>query len=195
MRVTILDYGAGNLHSLAKALSAAGGDVVVESEPRRALDTSVLVLPGVGAYPAAASRLASNREALRSAIVAGLPTLGICLGMQLLFDSSEEGPGRGLGVIPGVVERIRAARVPHMGWNRVTGAGDTGSVIESAYFANSYVCRPVDERVVAAWSDQDGHRFPAVVRAGATLGVQYHPEKSSRDGVGMFKRFFNEVFT
>ncbi|HEY9229042.1 MAG TPA: imidazole glycerol phosphate synthase subunit HisH [Gemmatimonadaceae bacterium] len=193
MRVTILDYGAGNLHSLAKALSAAGGDVSVEREPLRALDTDVLVLPGVGAFSAAASHIANDRETLRRAIAAGLPTLGICLGMQLLFDSSEEGPGRGLGVMPGVVERIRAIRVPHMGWNRVSAVAGAEQALESAYFANSFVCRPMNESIVAAWSEQDGDRFPAAVRAGATLGVQYHPEKSSRAGIGMLECFLNEV--
>lgn len=188
MRVTLIDYGAGNLHSLAKAVSVAGGDVVIEENPRRALDTDVLVLPGVGAFTAAAAHLAADRDALRDAISSGLPTLGICLGMQLLFESSEEGPGAGLGVIAGTVTRIRARRVPHMGWNDVTG-----SEIETAYFANSYVCRPVDESCVVSWATQDDDRFPAAVRVGKTLGVQYHPEKSSRAGIRVIERFLAEV--
>ena len=97
MRITILDYGAGNLHSLAKALAAPGMTVRIEDDPAHALDGDALVLPGVGAFQAAAARLAPARAAVRAAGCAGLPTLGICLGMQLLLDASEEGPGEGLG--------------------------------------------------------------------------------------------------
>ena len=108
MRVTIFDYGAGNLHSLAKAIETAEVEVRIEEDPTLASDTDALVLPGVGAFGAASGRLASGREAMRKAIVGGLPTLGICLGMQLLFDGSEEGAGAGLGVIPGRVSRLEA---------------------------------------------------------------------------------------
>lgn len=195
MRVTILDYGAGNLHSLEKALTASGASVAIERDPRRALATDVLVLPGVGAFSTAAEYFAADREDVRDAIANGLPTLGICLGMQLLFDSSDEGPGRGLGVIRGTVVRIRAARVPHIGWNsvRAVPTENTTSPIETAYFANSYVCRPVDESVVVAWSSQDTDEFPAAVRIGKTLGLQYHPEKSSRPGLRVIERFLAEV--
>ena len=192
MRVTILDYGAGNLHSLEKALTAAGAAVAIERDPRRALATDVLVLPGVGAFSTAAKHFATDRDCLREAITDGLPTLGICLGMQLLFDSSDEGPGRGLGVIRGTVVKIRATRVPHIGWNSVRPV-KTASLIETAYFANSYVCRPADESVVTAWSSQDDDEFPAAVRVGRTLGVQYHPEKSSRPGLRVIEQFLAEV--
>ena len=195
MRVTILDYGAGNLHSLEKALSCAGATVAIEADPRLAAATDVLVLPGVGAFSTAAEHFAADREYLHSAITDGLPTLGICLGMQLLFDSSDEGPGRGLGVIPGSVEKIRASRIPHIGWNSVSPVSSRRATapIETAYFANSYVCRPVDESVVIAWTAQDADEFPAAVRVGNTLGLQYHPEKSSRPGVGVIKQFLTEV--
>ena len=191
MRVTILDYGAGNLHSLSKALAAAGGDVVIETDPARALATDALVLPGVGAFTSATTQLAPHRSAVRDAIVGGLPTLGICLGMQLLFDESDEGPGLGLGVIAGTVVKVRAARVPHMGWNTV----ESGNGSQSAYFAHSFVCRPRDEQAVVAWTTHDTDRFPAAVRVGATLGVQYHPEKSSRLGLRVLERFLMEAAT
>ena len=122
MKVTIFDYGAGNLHSLAKALERDGCAVTVETDPVRATDTDVLVLPGVGAFGSATDRLAPGRDAMRDAVLAGLPTIGICLGMQLLFDASEEGDGRGLGVIGGRVTRLRALRVPQIGWNDVEPA-------------------------------------------------------------------------
>lgn len=193
MRVTIFDYGAGNLHSLAKALERAGEVVSVESDALRALDTDVLVLPGVGAFGAAVDRLGDGRIAMRDAIRGGLPTIGICLGMQLLFDGSDEGNGVGLGVIAGRVTRLDAQRVPQIGWNEVVDAGRdpvfAAAPLAVAYYANSFVCRPDDERVVTAWTTHEGDRFAAAVRAGSAVGVQFHPEKSSADGV----RFLHAV--
>jgi glutamine amidotransferase len=187
MRVTVFDYGAGNLHSLAKALAGEGMEVLVETDPVRATDTDLLVLPGVGAFGAAAARLAPGRTAMRDAILGGLPVIGICLGMQLLFDVSEEGPGAGLGVVAGYVSRLRANRVPHIGWNGVepsTAGTRSGTLPPSmVYYANSFVCRPADESVVAAWTTHETDRFPAMVRMGSAVGVQLHPEKSSAAGV------------
>ena len=184
--ITIFDYGAGNLHSLAKVLAFDGAEVRLESSPEAAVATDVLVLPGVGAFSNAAERLAPGRDAMRDAILAGLPTLGICLGMQLLFDQSEEGGGTGLGVIPGTVRRLSARRVPQIGWNEVTpvSTGRTGATMpRMAYFANSYVCVPRDERVVTAWTTHEGDRFASAVATANTVGVQFHPEKSSEGGV------------
>ncbi|MGZ3479197.1 MAG: glutamine amidotransferase-related protein [Myxococcaceae bacterium] len=114
MRVSVLDTRVGNVHSLLKALAAAGGEPRLESRPEACLAAPMLVLPGVGAYPAASTLLAEAREAVRERLLGGAPGLGICLGMQLLLDESEEGPGAGLGVIPGRVVRLEAPRVPHM---------------------------------------------------------------------------------
>ena len=186
MRVTVFDYGAGNLHSLLKALAAPGRQVVVESDPALATDTDLLVLPGVGAFPQAAARLEPTRRRVRDALLDGLPCLGICLGMQLLFERSEEGAGDGLGVIPGEVTRLRARRVPHIGWNGVAGDSEPlleASGLELAWFANGYACRPEHPASVSAWVSHEGDRFPAIVRASRTLGVQFHPEKSSAPGV------------
>ena len=192
-RVTLFDYGAGNLHSLGKALEAAGASVRVESDPARAVeDTDALVLPGVGAFQAAAARLAPGLGAVRDALGRGLPALGVCLGMQLLFDASDEGPGEGLGVIPGRVTRLEAARVPQIGWNAIEDAHDplfTASHLDVAYYANSFVCRPDDEAPVTAWSEHGGDRFPASVRQGHVVGVQFHPEKSSSAGLAFVRAF------
>ena len=196
MRVTIFDYGAGNLHSLAKAIESAGVTVSLETDPGAAVDTDALVLPGVGAFGAAAARLAAGRDAMRSALADGLPCLGICLGMQLLFDRSDEGDGQGLGVIPGAVTRIDARRVPHIGWNALDEANDplfARAPLSIAYFANSYVCRPESSAVVTAWTTHETDRFPAAVRQGRTVGVQFHPEKSSGAGVQLIHAFLDEV--
>jgi glutamine amidotransferase len=196
MKVCVFDYGAGNLHSLVKALEGAGAAVTVETDPVRAASAAALVLPGVGAFASAAERLAPGREAVRAAIERGVPTLGICLGMQLLLDGSEEGPGAGLGVVPGTVTKLRAERVPQIGWNAVDDVRDplfARSSLGVAYYANSFVCRPADARAVTAWSTHEGDRFPAAVRAGRAVGVQFHPEKSSREGLAFVRAWVEEV--
>lgn len=198
MRVSVFDYGAGNLHSLVRALEAHGADVRLVEDARAALDADALVLPGVGAFDTAAGRLAPARDAVRAALADGLPCLGVCLGMQLLFASSEEGGGAGLGLIPGRVTRLTAQRVPHMGWNDVQwqDAGDplrAASRLTLGYFANGYACRPSDPSVVGAWCEHQGDRFPALVRSARTLGVQFHPEKSGREGVALVGAFLAGV--
>jgi glutamine amidotransferase len=192
MRVSVFDYGAGNLHSLAKVLDVPGVELVIEPDPVRAVDADLLVLPGVGAFGAAAERLAPGRNVMREAIGGGLPVVGICLGMQLMFEASEEGAGAGLGIMAGRVERLRAVRVPHIGWNSVEPASATSGsapLPPTVYYANSFVCRPSDESVVSAWTTHETDRFPAIVRAGSAVGVQFHPEKSSAPGV----RFLREL--
>jgi imidazole glycerol-phosphate synthase subunit HisH len=196
MRVTIFDYGAGNLHSLAKAIGGSGADIRFETDPRAAVSTDVLILPGVGAFGAAAARLARGRDVMRNALHAGLPCLGICLGMQLLFDRSEEGEGCGLGFISGVVTRIEARRSPHIGWNSLDEPEDTlftAAPLPVAYFANGYVCRPASAETVIAWTTHETDRFAAAVRRGNTVGVQFHPEKSSDAGVRFVHAFLEEV--
>lgn len=202
-RVTLFDYGAGNLHSLAKALERAGAAVHVEADPARAVEgTDALVLPGVGAFAAAAERLAPGRDAMRAALANGLPALGICLGMQLLFDASDEGEGAGLGIVPGRVTRLEARRVPQIGWNGIAPADPSrpdpllaASALDVAYYANSYVCRPTPDAAsrVIAWSEHEGDRFAAAVRAGNTVGVQFHPEKSSDAGVALVAAFVSSL--
>jgi glutamine amidotransferase len=196
MRATIFDYGAGNLHSLAKALESAGARVSIEPDPAHALQTDLLVLPGVGAFAAAAERIAPARESMRAALQGGLPCLGVCLGMQLLFDASEEGPGLGLGLIAGRVTKIRARRVPQIGWNTLEDANDPlfeQAPLAVAYFANGYACRPDDQTCVIARCTHESDRFPAAVRCGLALGVQFHPEKSSRAGLAFVSAFVREV--
>lgn len=199
VKLSIFDYGAGNLHSLIKTLERPGIDVQVDTDPLRAIGADALVLPGVGAFPAATAALGDEgRTRMREAIRAGLPTLGICLGMQVLFDGSDEGGGAGLGVIGGRVDRLHAERVPQIGWNQLEMGPARDSLLDAselrtAYFANSFVCRPVDASVVVAWSRHEQDRFPAMVRAGACTGVQFHPEKSSTAGVSFVHAWLREV--
>jgi len=196
MRVTILDYGAGNLHSLAKALDDGSSCVHVETDPIAAVNCDLLVLPGVGAFGHAAASLAPGRDVLRDAIRGGLPCVGICLGMQLLFDGSDEGLGAGLGVIEGRVTRVRARRVPHIGWSAIEDRNDGAfdrAPLDIAYYANGFACRPSRSDVVRAWTSHDGDRFPAMVREGSAVGVQFHPEKSSRAGVAFLRALVEEA--
>lgn len=193
--VSVFDYGAGNLHSLVKALEAGNASVRVETDAARAVrGADALVLPGVGAFAPAAACLAPDREVVRNALLTGLPALGICLGMQLLFDGSDEGPGMGLGVIPGRVERLTAQRVPQIGWNSVIDVHEAlleDAQLRMAYYANSYVGRPTAEGLgyVTAWSEHEGDRFPAAVRRANVVGTQFHPEKSSAAGVAFVNAF------
>lgn len=196
VRLTVFDYGAGNLHSLLKAVAGEDREIAVETDPRKLASAELLVLPGVGAFAQAAGRLAPGRAELRDALLDGLPCVGICLGMQLLFEGSEEGEGAGLGVLSGTVERLRARRVPHIGWNGVDSAGEPllgAAGLTLAYFANSYVCRAEDSDCVTAWTTHERDRFPAVVRTARTVGVQFHPEKSSAPGLRFLHAVLGEM--
>jgi glutamine amidotransferase len=196
MKVAILDYGAGNLHSLAKAVSGTGAEARIESDPSAAVRADALMLPGVGAFASAMAFMAPYREVLDSALRAGLPCLGICLGMQLLFDSSEEGPGSGLGIIPGRVRKLNANRVPQIGWNSIEETSDSlfeVAPLSTAYFANSYVCEPKDSTTAIAWATHDGDRFVAAARSAKVVGVQFHPEKSSVAGCNFIGAFLESA--
>jgi glutamine amidotransferase len=193
MRIALFDYGAGNLHSLGKALEGAGATVAVTGDWTEALSKDALVLPGVGAFGAAARALPKDMTELRAAMADGLPCLGICLGMQLFFDASEESEGEeGIGFVPGTVELLDAPIVPQMGWNDVeTGADPIFDGVEAlvAYYANSYVCVPENRADEIAWSEYDGRRFAASVRRANTWGMQFHPEKSSHKGRRIVSNF------
>ena len=156
------------------------------------MTADLLVLPGVGAFGAAADAMQNSQSYLAAALVDGLPCLGICLGMQLLFDASEESPGRGVGLIPGKVTRLRTPKVPHMGWNDIEwretrGSGRTD--LKTAYFANAYICEPEVDSPILAWTTHQDARFASMVRSANTVGVQFHPEKSSGTG----RAFLNAI--
>lgn len=196
MKVAILNYGAGNLHSISKAISAAGADPVIVMDAAAALTTDALFLPGVGAFASAAASIRTSLPVIRDALRSGFPCVGICLGMQLLFDASEEGDGEGLGIIPGRVRRLRAARIPQIGWNTVEPTGSSAPLfagLDFAYYANSFVCEPVNRAAVLASTSYESDVFPAAVRRFRTVGIQFHPEKSSQPGIALIGRLLSEV--
>jgi glutamine amidotransferase len=191
MKISIMDYGVGNLHSISKGLERAGANVQMVEDPEELLEAECIVFPGVGAFGAAMEVLRPVLPALRKKVKDGTPTLGICLGMQILFEKSEESKGEGVAVIKGTVRRLRRGRVPQMGWNEVVPKSDRlfEGVPEGSqfYFANSYICLPAEDVTIA--DTVYGMRFASAVRKGAILGVQFHPEKSGRPGLRLLSNF------
>lgn len=194
--IAIVDYGAGNLRSVSRALEHAVAAHIITDDPDAVAAADGVILPGVGSAGDAIAAL--DRRGLSGAVTAaaerGVPLLGVCLGLQLLFDWSEEGDQRCLGLLPGVVRRLPAGplKVPHMGWNRLwierrhallDGVED-GSY---AYFVHSYVAESAVADVVARC--EYGVTFPAVVARGLVMGTQFHPEKSGADGLRMYANF------
>ena len=186
--VTVVDYGAGNLRSLRAAFERLGVEVEVTTEPGAVEAAGIVVVPGVGAAGPAMRRLraAGLADAIRTAARRGGHVVGICLGLQLLFDRSEEGDTECLGLLPGVVRRIDwAGTVPHMGWNDVAPAG--GDALAEAlpavcYFAHTFVAEPAESRDVAATTELDGRPFASAVARGRVAAVQFHPERSGPAG-------------
>ena len=190
--VVLADYGAGNLRSVTSAFARAGAAASVSTDPDAVREARLAVIAGVGHVESAARGLASTGldDAIRERAAAGRPVLGICVGMQLLFGESEEG-GSGLGLLPGVVRRVRAARVPHMGWNSlaVTQPSPLVETLDGAdvYFAHSYAVEPDGNAgVVVAVTDHDGP-VVAAVASGAVAGVQFHPERSALAGARLLE--------
>jgi imidazole glycerol-phosphate synthase subunit HisH len=194
--VTIIDSGICNLGSIARALERAGGMVAVASNAADVAKADRLLIPGVGSFPAGMKALNQRglSDAIRKFAASGKPLLGICLGMQLLFETGEEfEQSEGLGLIPGRVREIRADVKPHMGWNRIAprrkdtllaGLPDEAFL----YFVHSFVCEPADRMHVLAETDYD-ETFCSVVRHGNVQGIQAHPEKSQRCGARLIENF------
>jgi len=184
--VVLVDYGAGNLRSVASAFARAGAATSITVDPAVVLDAPLAVIAGVGHVESAARGLEANGldVAIRERVAAGRPVLGICVGMQLLFGPSDEG-GAGMEILGGAVRRVRAARVPHMGWNtlEITQPAELvdGLEGEDVYFAHSYAVEPTDDSVVVAVVDHGG-RIVAAVQNGSVAGVQFHPERSALAG-------------
>ncbi|HWV25321.1 MAG TPA: imidazole glycerol phosphate synthase subunit HisH [Thermomicrobiales bacterium] len=188
--IAIVDYGAGNLRSIGRALSASGAEIEVTADPDRIHVADRVVLPGVGNARAAMTRLTDSgmADAIRETVDAGTPLLGICLGMQLLFGPQEEGPTTGLGLLAGEVRHLPdELKVPHMGWNTVTFVGDSPLQDHPSapfYFVHSYAATPENPHDIAAITDY-GVSFPSIVIHNHVWGMQFHPEKSGDSGLNL----------
>ncbi len=203
--ISIVDYGMGNIQSVEKALAHTGAETKLISTPEEVAAAEKLVLPGVGAFGDAMNHLREQGmvDALREYADSGRPMIGVCLGMQLLFESSEEDPGNpGLGILKGTVKRFSpdmGLKVPHMGWNTLNvrsdskvfaGLGDQPHV----YFVHSYYVAPAEPDVVAATTSY-GIDFVSAVERGSVSGAQFHPEKSQAKGLQILQNFAAAVPT
>jgi imidazole glycerol-phosphate synthase subunit HisH len=198
--IAILDYGMGNLRSVAKALEHVGAEPVLTHDHTRTRQASAIVLPGVGAMPKAMERVRALGldGLLRERVEAGVPVLGLCMGMQLLFEGTDEhGGAEGIGLLPGRVERLRANRlkVPQIGWNPVawrrrSSLNDGLPDPCAFYHANSFAPRPAKEEDVLGVADYGGE-FVSVVERPPVYGLQSHPEKSGPDGLRLLRNFLH----
>jgi glutamine amidotransferase len=202
VRVALLDYEMSNLRSAGKALERLGARVNVARIPAEMGAFDAVVLPGDGHFGEAMARLraAELDRVVVDAAGEGVPILGICIGLQVLFDASEEAPGvDGLGLIPGVVRALRtSAKIPHIGWSEVTWSGaapiapDLPDDASTYYFLHSFVCEPEDPDAV--WGTaKHGVSFCAAAGTGHICGLQFHPEKSSRDGLRLVERWMDHA--
>ena len=199
--IAVIDYGAGNLRSIRRALEAAGADVTVSSDGAHVRQADAVVFPGVGAAGAAMDRLHQLGlvDAIGEVVADERPFLGICLGMQLLFEHQEEGDTRGLGLLAGHVRTLSpAVKVPQIGWNRVRwiqeAAGSDSADEDDFYFVHSYIVEPDDPADVVAVT-RYGEVFPSIVRHGPVWGTQFHPEKSGPAGLRLIAGWVDEVRT
>ncbi|MBI2048139.1 MAG: imidazole glycerol phosphate synthase subunit HisH [Parcubacteria group bacterium] len=209
-RIHIIDYGYGNLFSLTRAFSHLGAEVVVSSDPESLEGTSAIIIPGVGAFGDGIRELRKRgfENSILNYAKNNTPILGICLGMQFLFDWSEEfGKHKGLGLIKGKVKRITVSdtlcKIPHIGWNKIFLPRDRNSWEETifqstkeqdqVYFAHSYGGRPEHQEDVLAEASYCGTTIVAAVMRNNIIGVQFHPEKSGEVGLSILKNFLDIV--
>jgi glutamine amidotransferase len=198
MMIAVVNYGLGNLHSVQKAINFVGGNAEVTDDPDTIRRASKVVLPGVGAFADGMEGLASRGlgSVLRDVVDADIPVLGICLGMQLLFEEGQEqGIHQGLGFLRGKVVAFQSSgiKIPQIGWNQLEfsrGSELMGDVIDGSYvyFNHGYYCIPADRDEIIAMTDYGGN-YASAVQRGNIFGVQFHPEKSQRIGLKIMKNF------
>lgn len=201
MKVALIDYGAGNLRSVANALRSLGVEPVVAASPDALADATHLILPGVGSFGDCMAQLELRNllEAIRGWVAAGKPYFGICLGYQILFDSSEESPGvAGLGIVPGTVRRFKASpglKIPHMGWNSVVPRNPESGIWAGLgaepyfYYVHSYFPVPENDGIIAAVTAYGDDTFAAAIELPNLFACQFHPEKSQDAGIRLIRNF------
>ena len=197
MKIGVLDYGAGNLASARQGLERAGATTAIISKENELAECDALVIPGVGSFNAAMRRLAPLREGITAYAEDGGFVLGICLGMQVLFDEGAEGGQTlGLGLIPGSVEKLDAKKLPHVGWNTINQKKPSalldGLDGEWFYFVHSYACTPACKSDVLSTTNYE-NKFTSSVQRGNVAGAQFHPEKSGAAGRKMLENFITMV--
>ncbi len=197
--IAIIDYGAGNLMSVKNALDFLGAKSVTTDKTEEILAADKVILPGVGAFGDAMACLnrSSLADVVKQAAQNGTPLLGICLGLHLMFEESEESPGvKGLGLFKGSVVKIpdRGLKIPHMGWNSLETAKDSkilsGADGEFMYFVHSYYIKPDDERIISAYTSY-GERLPVAIEDKNVFAAQFHPEKSGEAGMNILRKFIS----
>jgi len=204
--IAVIDYDMGNLHSACKGLEKAGARTKITDSPADIEQADAVVLPGVGAFDPAVQHLRSRglEEPIKKAIASGKPFLGICLGLQILFDGSEEGTEPGLGIVPGMVRRFRweqGITVPHMGWNELEFNQPNSPLWQQlsdnprVYFVHSYYVDPVDPKIRASTVTHGSQTVTAAIARDNLMAVQFHPEKSSTAGLQILSNFVAQVKT
>jgi glutamine amidotransferase len=197
--IAVLDYGMGNLRSVARAVERVGGRPVVTPDPEVAVRADALILPGVGAFGRCMRGVRSGglEQAIHQVVASGRPVLGVCLGLQILFEGSDEGEDAGLGILPGRIERLAGAvKVPHMGWNRVewTAEHPIAAAVPNGshfYFVHSFAL-PADHPSAVGVTEY-GRPFTAAVAVGNVFATQFHPEKSGEAGLALYEAFVRRV--
>ena len=191
LNISITDYGVGNLYSIRRSLEMCGANVKVIGDMKELRDAECIVFPGVGAFDKTMEKLLPYREQILDRLRSGTPCLGICIGAQIMMQGSEEGTSPGIGVMEGKVVKLKAERIPQMGWNIVDTDDPLFEGIENRYFyfAHSYHGEPTEKDVVRGTTEYEGVRFPTLFRKWNTVGCQFHPEKSSTSGMQFLRNF------
>jgi imidazole glycerol-phosphate synthase subunit HisH len=202
--VAVIDYGMGNLHSACKGLEKAGGIANITDSAKEIAAADAVVLPGVGSFDPAMQHLRSRDliQPIKDFVASGKPFLGICLGLQILFEASEEGKEEGLGIVQGMVRRFRSEpdlTIPHMGWNQLEFTQANHPLWQQlpnnpyVYFVHSYYVDPVDRSAIAAFVNHGTQRVTAAIAKNNLTATQFHPEKSSTVGIQILTNFVSSI--
>jgi len=192
LSIHITDYGVGNLYSIRRSLENCGAKVTVVEDIKDLMDAECIVFPGVGAFDKTMEKLLPYRDQICDMLKGGMPALGICIGMQILFEGSDEGKSPGLGLYKGRVEKLDRGTIPHMGWNQVVSDDPllNGTPDNNYYFVHSYFGNPKED-ITLGTTEYEGKPFPSFFRKFNTYGTQFHPEKSSSSGRKVLQNFIS----